>query len=357
MFSQVMLRRYLVEALGTFAFVFFGVGTFVVAGSQFGRAGQMLAYVVFGLTLASMAFAFNYISSAAFNPAITLGLAVARRFPWRYVLPYWVMQCTGALLASSFLLILLPRQSLLAASYGATLPRVGIAPALFLEAVMTFFYMLVSMSTATDKRFNRAIGELARGFTLMLAGLFAGSFTGASLNPARSLAPSLFAGGYALMTVWVYFLGPCLGAVLAAWAYEAIRGGEEYALEAPVGIFEGLRVQKQQMQREQQGLPEQSAVNVDKTDVSLQGKERPPAREHTWLKKTQLIYERQPMREVRVVRHRIQSPQIKARAVRDVLGGRKTLAQVCREYHVEPKVFMHWKKEFLAQAHRQKAMK
>jgi glycerol uptake facilitator-like aquaporin len=124
--------------------------------------------------------------------------------------------------------------------YGATVPTVGIGQAVGIETIISFFLMLVAMS-ATDRRVSRAAAGLATGVTITLTGFFAGPLTGGSMNPARSLAPALFAGGSALASVWIYWVGPLLGAVLGAATYELLRGGEEFAMEVPEGIFSGLK--------------------------------------------------------------------------------------------------------------------
>ncbi len=237
MFTPVMLRRYLAEFLGTFAYVFFGCGAKIVVGNRGDTTDLLFIYLIFGLTLFAMAFALSHISAAPFNPAITLGLAVVRRFPWRYVLPYWIAQLLGAIAASSLHLLLIPDRAA-HASFGATIPDIPPVPAVAIETIITFFLMLVFMSSATDRRISRAATGLAVGSTITLAGLFAALLTGGSMNPARSLAPALFAGGPALSIAWVYWIGPVLGAILGALAYELLRGGKEYAMSIPEGIFD-----------------------------------------------------------------------------------------------------------------------
>ncbi|HLJ32531.1 MAG TPA: MIP/aquaporin family protein [Ktedonobacteraceae bacterium] len=239
MFTPVMLRRYLAEFLGTFAYVFFGCGAKIVVGNQTSTTDLLFIYLTFGLTIFAMGFAVSHISAAPFNPAITLGLAVARRFPWRYVLPYCVAQILGAVAASGMHLLLIP-QLARQAQFGATIPTIAPVPAVAIEAIITFFLMLVFMSSATDRRITRATTGLAVGATITLGGLFAALLTGGSMNPARSLAPALLAGGSALSIVWVYWIGPLLGAILGALAYELMRGGKEYAMSIPEGIFDKI---------------------------------------------------------------------------------------------------------------------
>lgn len=239
--SPIMARRYLVEMLGTFAYVFFGAGARILIGYHAGLGGQLIIYLIFGLTLATTGFAFHTISSAAFNPAITLGMAASGRFPWRYVLPYWIAQCAGAILATSFHIALLPHALVVTNKYGASIPRVDPLRVICIEGITTFFYMLICMAATTEKLFDHSIGQFARGAGITCFCFFAAPLTSGSLNPARSLGPAIFVGGTILAQIWVYWLGPCTGAVLAARLYEMIREGKENALEAPVGIFEGIR--------------------------------------------------------------------------------------------------------------------
>lgn len=232
-----MVRRYLAEFFGTYAYVFFGCGARIMVGNRGDTTDLLYIYLTFGFALFAMSFALSHISAAPFNPAITLGLAVARRFPWRFVLPYWVAQILGAIAASATHLLLIPNRTL-HAGFGTTIPTIPPVQAVAIEAIITFFLMLVFMSSATDRRINRALTGLAVGLTITLAGLFAALLTGGSMNPARSFGPALLAGGPALAIVWVYWVGPLIGAILGAIVYEFMRGGKEYAIQIPEGIFD-----------------------------------------------------------------------------------------------------------------------
>jgi MIP family channel proteins len=228
-----MLRRYACEFLGTFALVFFGCGTrIMVRGETQDFAGILMVHITFGFTIAVMVYTVGHISGAHFNPAITLGFATARRFPWRYVFPYWLAQFAGVLFASTMHFLLFPDKAAYA-HYGATTPKIGLGQALVLEIILTFLLMLVSMAVATDRRVNKVAAGIAVGFTIILCGLFGNSLTGGSMNPARSLGPAVFAGSYALDTIWIYFLGPVIGALLGAFVYEGIRGEKEEAKCVP----------------------------------------------------------------------------------------------------------------------------
>jgi len=220
-----ILRRSIAELIGTFALVFIGCTTRAMVGDTTNFAGILVVHLAFSLTIAAMIYTLSHISAAVFNPALTLGFAVSGRFPWRYVLPYWLAQFVGAILAVSLDLLILPQKAP-AVHFGATLPKAGIVPALVIEVILTFFLMLVNMAAATDKRFKRSDSGLTVGFVILVSGLMANSLSGASMNPARSLGPALFAGGSPLTSVWIYFVGPFIGAMLAVAVYQAIRGGD-----------------------------------------------------------------------------------------------------------------------------------
>lgn len=236
---MTMGRRYAAEALGTFAIVFFGCGSIASFGNGGGVAGHVGVNLVFGLTVGAMIYALGHISAAHFNPAVTIGFATVRRFPWKYVPGYVFAQLAGAVLASGLHALLLPAQAA-SASFGATMPHIDALRSAGIETVLTFALMLVIVSVATDKRVNEAVAGLAIGSTVALCGLFGGPLTGCSMNPARSLGPALFAGGGALTSYWVYLFGPVVGAILGSLAYEAIRGSSEHAQGAPNDLYVAL---------------------------------------------------------------------------------------------------------------------
>ena len=241
-----MLRRYLAECIGTFGIVFAPVALSGVRHFAGGDGSLMAAAWVSGLAVLAMIYALGHISAAHFNPAVTLGFAAAGRFPWRYVLPYVVSQTLGAIAAAGLAALLF------SAGHGAYIPAVGWPRAVATEAVLTFLLMLVIIAVATDKRANGAVPGLAIGLTIVFDVLIGGPVTGGSMNPARSLGPTLFAGGAALTHVWIYLVAPAIGAVLAARLYEAIRGGEEHAQTAPNDLYEALAEIRQE---DRQALP------------------------------------------------------------------------------------------------------
>ncbi|HVM32291.1 MAG TPA: MIP family channel protein [bacterium] len=214
---SLLLKKSLGEALGTFTLVFAGCGSVMVAERFPGSISNAGISVIFGLAVAVMIYALGHISGAHFNPAVTLAFAAARHFPLGQVLAYWSAQFAGALAAIGLLKVILP----LGRTYGSTLPAVSNWQALIWEVLLTFFLMFVIMAVATDTKAVGTMAGAAIGGTVLLAAWLGGPVTGASMNPARSLAPALFEGK--LDVYWIYLVGPCLGAVLASFFYEAIR--------------------------------------------------------------------------------------------------------------------------------------
>jgi MIP family channel proteins len=227
-----MWRRYAAEFVGTFAIVFAPVA---LAASG-GVGGLMASAWVSGLAVLAMIYALGHISAAHFNPAVTLGFAVAKRFPWRYVPLYWAGQLLGGIVAAALVALLF------GGGHGAHIPAPGpLLRALAVEAVLTFFLMLVIIAVATDKRVAGGVPGLAIGFTVVFDVLVGGPVSGGSMNPARSLGPALFAGPAALDVYWLYVVGPVVGAVTAALLYELIRGGEHHAQSAPNDLYDALQ--------------------------------------------------------------------------------------------------------------------
>lgn len=212
------MRALAAEAIGTFALVLAGTGAIVVNARTGGALGIVGVALTFGLVVMAMIYATGHISGAHFNPAVTLGFAVARHFPLKLVLPYWGAQLMGAILASVTVLFLIGSEG----GLGTTHPSIASLPALLLEGILTFLLMFVIMAVATD---TRAVGEaaaIAIGGTIALEALFAGFLTGASMNPARSLAPALVSLDFADLPI--YLVGPIIGAMLGSIAYRWTRG-------------------------------------------------------------------------------------------------------------------------------------
>lgn len=205
------------EAIGTFALVFAGTGAIVIDQTYTGAVGHIGIALTFGLVVTTMICSFGELSGAHFNPAVTLGFAATRRFPLREVPAYIGSQIGGALLASLMLRWTFPDN----VSLGMTRPRVATVPAFVWETVLTFLLMLVILQVATGSKEQGRMAGIAIGGTVALEALFAGPITGASMNPARSLAPALVGGHFHLL--WLYLTAPVLGALLAVLAWRAMR--------------------------------------------------------------------------------------------------------------------------------------
>ena len=201
----------LAEALGTTALLLFGTGA-VVVNEQTHALGHGGIAAAFGLVVLGLIQALGSLSGAHVNPAVTLGFWAAGRFPGRRVLPYVAAQLVGALAGSALVRLVATEGSAL----GATLPAHGPAQAVGIEAVLTFWLMLVILRVASGSREQGLLAGLTISAVVALEALVAGPLTGASMNPARSLAPALVSGH--LADAWVYVIGPVAGALLAVAA-------------------------------------------------------------------------------------------------------------------------------------------
>jgi aquaporin Z len=213
-------RALAAEAIGTFALVFVGTGAMVVDVATGGAVGHVGISLAFGLIVMAMIYAVGDVSGAHFNPAVTLGFWWAGRFPGAGVGPYLVSQFGAALFASVLLRLSFPD----AASYGETLPHAGIGAALLFEIVLTSFLMFVILGITTQGRIEGGFAGLAIGASVTLASLAGGPVSGASMNPARSFGPAVVSGEWSIM--WLYFVAPLGGALLAVRACRLVRGAE-----------------------------------------------------------------------------------------------------------------------------------
>lgn len=209
-------RRSLAELVGAFALVFVG------AGAVMTNEGNVLAVAAaHGLILAIMVSALGHISGAHFNPAVTFGFLITGRIVPLLAGAYWVAQFLGATLAALILKWIYPDQVVERSNLGAPVlhDRIGVAPGLVLEVVMTFFLVWVVFATAADPRGAfKSIAGFAIGLTVAADILIGGPLTGAAMNPARAFGPELVSGEWA--NAWIWYVGPVLGGALAALAYE-----------------------------------------------------------------------------------------------------------------------------------------
>jgi aquaporin Z len=212
-----MAKKLVAEFFGTFCLVFAGTGAIVVDTLSGGAVSHVGVALSFGLIVLAMIYTIGDISGAHINPAVTIGFFAARRFDGKCVVPYVASQCTGAFAASLVLRFLFPQSPTL----GATAPAGSTMQSFVLEVILTALLMFVVLSVSTGAREKGITAGIAVGAVIGLEALFAGPICGASMNPARSLAPALVGGNSAAL--WIYLVAPILGALLAVPACTCVR--------------------------------------------------------------------------------------------------------------------------------------
>ena len=202
-------KSLIVEFVGTFALIFIGAGA--VAIDIGGLIGAAFAH---GFVVVAFIYAYGHISGTHINPAVTLGLLIAGEIEFIAAIGYWIAQFLGGLLGAVLLNAVLPNPS----DLGVTILTEGVTPVqgLVIEIVLTFFLVSTIFSTAVNGKAGDFAG-IAIGFVLIACILMGGPLTRAALNPARTLGPAIVSGNYA--DIWLYFVGPCVGAILAALLY------------------------------------------------------------------------------------------------------------------------------------------
>jgi len=232
---QVSLRnRCIAEFFGTFWLVFGGCGAAIfAAGFPSLGIGFLGVAFAFGLTVLTMAYAIGHISGCHLNPAVTLGLVAGKRFPAKEILPYWIAQVVGAIVASGVLYIIFTGRETWALNgfasngYGAVHSPGGysLLACLVAETLLTFFFILVILGS-TDERAAKGLAPLAIGLCLTLIHLISIPITNTSVNPARSTGPAIVvaAGGdfWALGQLWLFWVAPLIGGLLGGLFYNAI---------------------------------------------------------------------------------------------------------------------------------------
>jgi MIP family channel proteins len=222
-----MTKRCTAEFIGTFWLVFGGCGSAVFAagfpGLGIGFAGVALA---FGLTVLTMAFAIGHISGCHLNPAVTLGLWAGGRFSGKDILPYIVAQLLGAIVAAGLLFLIVKGQAgfsdiggFAANGYGEHSPGgYSLLSGLLAEVLLTFIFLIIILG-ATDERAPKGLAPVAIGLGLTLIHLISIPITNTSVNPARSTSQAIFVGGWAIKQLWLFWLAPIVGAILAGGVY------------------------------------------------------------------------------------------------------------------------------------------
>jgi aquaporin NIP len=210
---NAMFKRLMGEFLGTFGLVFCGTGAIIINQETGGIITHLGIAITFGLIVMAMILSFGHISGAHINPIVSIALSITKRFKWGRVIPYILAQVAGAVVASLVLHFLFPKNALL----GATIPKGSDLQSFVLEVILTLLLVVVIL-TSTEKQDHSLLKPaLAIGGTVGLEALFAGPICGASMNPARSLAPAIIANHY--QSIWIYILAPLLGAVLGSFVF------------------------------------------------------------------------------------------------------------------------------------------
>jgi aquaporin Z len=227
----VALKRAGAEFVGTFVLVFGGVGTAVLAGPKVGNIGVAFA---FGLALLAMAYAIGPISGCHINPAVTLGLLVNSKIELSEAVRYWIAQILGAIVAAAVLLAVVSGrkggydvriEGLGANGYGAHSPGgFPLGSALVVEVIMTAF-LVFTVLASTDRVANVAFAGIPIGLVLTLIHLVSIPVTNTSVNPARSIGPAIFVGGWALKQLWLFIVAPLAGGLLGALVHRVLFSG------------------------------------------------------------------------------------------------------------------------------------
>ena len=213
-----MMKKYWAELFGTYILVFVGTGAIMINEITGGTVSHLGVGLSFGLVVMAMIYAIGDVSGAHINPAVTLAFAVAKRFPKNQILPYISFQLVGAILASASLYFMFPEAN----TMGETLPLKGNWLQSFaLELVLTFILMFVVLNVSTGAKEKGVTAALAIGGVVAFEATFAGPICGASMNPARSIAPALFSGD--LTHLWLYVVATTLGAILAVYSCKLIQ--------------------------------------------------------------------------------------------------------------------------------------
>ena len=215
-----LLKKCTAEFIGTFVLVFFACGTAAVVGcSAENGTGYLLTALAFGLVIVAMAYSIGNISGCHINPAVSIAMLVSGKLSVKDFIGYLIAQFAGATAGAAVLMAFVGKESGLGAN---ALYEGNIALSILIEIILTFVFVIAILGV-TSKIENSAVSGIVIGLTLTLVHILGISFTGTSVNPARSFGPALFVGGDALANVWVFLVAPLVGGVLAALVYKFLH--------------------------------------------------------------------------------------------------------------------------------------
>ncbi len=220
------MKKYLAEMFGTMVLVLMGCGTAVSLNCGSDTASVVGTAMAFGLAVVAMAYTIGGISGCHINPAITLGAWLSKRIGGKDAVMYMVFQVIGAILGSGLLWLIVTNSCMefTGTTTGANACSGSVSGGLLVEIILTFVFVLVVLGTTDDKKGAGNFAGLAIGLSLILIHLVGIHYTGTSVNPARSVGPALFQGGVALSQLWVFIVGPFIGAAIAAGVWKLIGG-------------------------------------------------------------------------------------------------------------------------------------
>lgn len=226
------MRKYLSELIGTCVLVFMGCGTAMLVGCDPAGSGYVLTALAFGLSVVAMAYCVGNISGGHFNAAVTLAMLIRKKISAKEAVGYWIFQLIGAFIGSGLLALIfstggVPDQTGALGSNGLAGVNGSVVAGLLVEIVLTFIFLMTIQGVTSPKFKHGSFGGLIIGLTLTFVHIFGIGLTGTSVNPSRSIAPAVVAAlsgnAEALAPLWVFIVGPLVGAALAAVVYPALE--------------------------------------------------------------------------------------------------------------------------------------
>lgn len=223
------MKKYIAELIGTATLVFMGCGSAMVLGTD-PAGGHLAVALAFGLAIVATAYVIGGISGCHINPAVSLGVFLSKRMSAKDFVGYVVAQLLGAILGAALLRLLtgLGMPDLTGGLGTNGVATLGIAGSLIVEILLTFIFVYLILGVTADES-KSSVAGIVIGLTLAFVHIVGIPLTGTSVNPARSIGPALFVGGEALASVWVFIVGPLVGAAIAALVYAALNGKKKAA--------------------------------------------------------------------------------------------------------------------------------